>query len=332
MPHPQDLPIREAATWFARMHGPDAPTHEAAFAAWIAESDGHRVAYSQVAEAFSLGKNLPRAAIGQPDYAVIARRPSRRQLVAAAVVALAVIGTVPVIVDRYVSPPAATNQVIAHSDHFATGLGEIRAIRLTDGSTVVLDTGSELNVTMDQGHRDLWLVHGRARFDVAHEQRPFVVHAGTGIVTAHGTLFDVLVEHGHASVRLLLGAIDVAIPGHSDALPVSRHVAPGESVAFDAASGISPIPVEQAAAIAQPTWPSALLEFDRARVADVIAQSNRYAAAKLVAASPNIAERRVSGTFRMGDPDRLAQELAILLDAEVSHQANGDIVIREAAP
>jgi len=326
------LRVREAADWFARMHGPDAAQNEAAFLAWIAESENHRDAYSRVSEAFSLGKNLTRDPSRDPGGAPTRSRSRRGKLVAAALALVIALGGVTLSVERYRLFAPAQRQAISSIERLATGIGEIRTVRLSDGSTIVLDTNSELSTRFGADQRDLWLLRGRARFDVAHERRPFVVHAGGGTVTAHGTLFDVRLGHGAVSVRLLRGAVDVAIPARGNALPMSRKVVPGESVTFDVARGIAAVPPEQSMAIAQPAWPSALLDFDRARVADILAEANRYSSGHQIVASPDIADKRVSGTFRVDDADRLAQHLAVLLDARANRRANGDIVLAEPAP
>src|SRR3546814_15175781 len=75
-----------------------------------------------------------------------------------------------------------------------------------------------------------------ARFDVAHETRPFVVLAGGGSVTARGTIFDVSLDrYERVTVRLLSGAVDVERPrpikGTTGRKAVAR-LEPGETHSF----------------------------------------------------------------------------------------------------
>src|SRR5690242_17972648 len=49
---------QEAATWFARMRGPDADRYREAFDDWLARGALHRSAYNRIAETFSAGKTL----------------------------------------------------------------------------------------------------------------------------------------------------------------------------------------------------------------------------------------------------------------------------------
>src|SRR3546814_792610 len=96
---------------------------------------------------------------------------------------------------------------------YATVLGEQRSVTLKDGSQVILDTASELLVQYGSRERKLTLQRGRADFSVQHDddaQRPFVVHAATGTVTATGTQFQVRVEIGIGTVTLLEGQVRVA--------------------------------------------------------------------------------------------------------------------------
>lgn len=320
--------IREASIWFARMHGPDAPAHEPRFAAWIAGDEAHREAYSRVSEAFSLGKAL------KPGVWSIASRRKRLGGRLATIAAILSAGFCGIIfaVSQNIFFPVRHAPAIVMTNRWSTGIGEIRNLALSDGSNVTLDTQSELVVRFETDRRYLRLIRGRARFDVAHERRAFVVQAGDGTVTAHGTIFDVRVEGPVASVHLLRGAIDVGLPKQNGEAARIRQVRPGEAVAFDARRGITPVKTSQDTMIVQTIWPSSLLEFDNARVGEVVAEANRYSSRQLRVGSPDIAGKRVSGTFRVGDTEQLAGHLASLLGVQISRRPNGDIDMIEVSP
>src|SRR3546814_1715621 len=70
-------------------------------------------------------------------------------------------------------------------------------MRISDWSSDVcssdlwLDANTELHVGYRWWRRNVDVVRGQASFDVAHDaQRPFIVTAGGGIVTARGTRFN----------------------------------------------------------------------------------------------------------------------------------------------
>jgi transmembrane sensor len=78
---------------------------------------------------------------------------------------------------------------------FSTATGQQREIRLADGSTMLLNTGSTATVFYSMRERDIYLARGEASFTVAHDaERPFFVRAGHNHkLQATGTRFDVRV-------------------------------------------------------------------------------------------------------------------------------------------
>src|SRR5690606_33638330 len=97
-------------------------------------------------------------------------------------------------------------------------LGERRTETLPDGTEVVLNTDSALEMRYSKGRRYIEVKQGEAQFEVAHDaSRPFVVSIGEDTVTALGTRFQVRREQGSAIVTLLEGSVEVV---HSD----ERHV------------------------------------------------------------------------------------------------------------
>src|SRR3546814_19383142 len=74
---------------------------------------------------------------------------------------------------------------------YATRLGEIRTVKLPDGSKLTIDTDTLVPVDFGQTPRRLRLEHVRPRFDVAHEASPFCVAAGEADVIARRTVLQV---------------------------------------------------------------------------------------------------------------------------------------------
>jgi len=76
---------------------------------------------------------------------------------------------------------------------FSTALAQQREIRLSDGTTMLLNTASKATVFYSMLERQVYLAHGEASFNVAHDaDRPFLVRAGHNHrLQATGTRFDV---------------------------------------------------------------------------------------------------------------------------------------------
>src|SRR5690606_34920469 len=94
---------------------------------------------------------------------------------------------------------------------YATAVGEQRRIELTDGSVVHLNTRSRLEVAFTDGARDIRLLEGEATFTVEGDPaRPFSVHAGTNIIRAIGTQFNVLRRPSGTTVQVIEGEVRVS--------------------------------------------------------------------------------------------------------------------------
>lgn len=210
-----------------------------------------------------------------------------------------------------------------------TRVGEIRTFALQDGSSVTLDTDSLLAVAFTSHERGLRLIRGRGRFSVAHAAQPFVVRAGGGSVTAHGTVFDVGLTSGdEVHVHLLRGEIDVEMPSmpkSGNTMTQTKRLAPGEQLTFGAMSLQEQLPPAAAAAV-DSNWPENVRDFDNIRLADLVSEANRYATTPLVLSSPDLGDLRISGTFRIRDTRKLADNLAVMLRLNVTATA-GNITL-----
>lgn len=321
---------REAAHWFARMRSPDAEDSRAEFEAWLAEDSRHRAAYNRTSEIFAMGKLL-----AEPDEPVSRVAPTRRRGVLA--VALATVAACAIGIGGWAalqpsgSAPDRRGTVAGATEHrrISTIAGEVRVVRLADGSTVRLGDGTVLDVDIGSGQRSLRLLQGQARFEVAHEQRPFIVFAGGGSVTARGTIFEVLLTRaGKVDVRLLQGVVDVGLPhAPTSPQPPIRKLLAGEGVSFVAQPDVPAMPAAPAGAT---STPSAAREFEAAPVAELVALANHGATRPIRLADASLAGQRVSGRFRVDDTELLARRLGALFSRNVDTSRAGEIVLAPA--
>src|SRR3546814_13438728 len=88
-------------------------------------------------------------------------------------------------------------------DAYATHIGERQLAVLDDGSRVSLDAVTKVKVRMKDEARQVELLEGRAKFDVAKDPlRPFTVAAGDKLVVDVGTSFSVELIDGQVRVIL----------------------------------------------------------------------------------------------------------------------------------
>lgn len=329
---------RDAAIWFARMRGPDADASRPAFETWLATSPQHLGAYNRAAEIWSLGKFLSENPPSNtaPTAAEAPARPTRRMVLtmsASLVVGLLVVGLLVLVNagnplrDRHpdIAGPAPSNHQSSYE--LATMPGERRSVRLSDGSSVSLQPGTRVTVSLNDAGRRLRLERGGARFDVVHEARPFVVAAGSGTVTARGTLFEVALASGRrVSVRLLRGSVDVAMPtlSSSEVRP-ARMIArlmPGDRVAFGNAATPGQLTAPQVSGRFK------TVDLDHVRLGDLLATANQDRPVRIGLEGPGLDGLEVSGTLRVDDPERLAERLGTVMNLRVVRQSPTAIVLQ----
>jgi hypothetical protein len=111
-----------------------------------------------------------------------------------------------------------TEKLFAVSRHEVNNSGKDRAIRLQDGSMIVLSDGSEVDFLEPFTHKREIALKGKAYFRVAKDQsRPFSVVSGEITTTALGTEFLVtaFANESRISVRLYEGKVLIQPIGNS---------------------------------------------------------------------------------------------------------------------
>lgn len=284
----------QALDWLVELHsGRVEAGRRREFIQWRAQSPEHE---SAARSAEALWGALPATRVARRHRLL---RPRRLAVVAAAacVAALAVAAALP-------TPVAGI-----YAD-YATRTGERRLVELADGSRVWLNSASALSVDFSASRRSLRLYGGEALFEVAKDaQRPFVVHAGDGEVTAVGTRFDVDSRGPDVQVAVTEGVVRVEAGGK----PAVR-LAAGERLAYQAAPGpVQPLDLDSASA-----WQRGKLIFNQRPLGEVLAELERYLPGRILLTDEALRRHKVSGVFDLDDPDALLQTLQRLQPVRVT--------------
>jgi transmembrane sensor len=312
MAEPSRHIAEQAAAYFARCRSETAAQRQER-EAWLAADERHRREYEEVQRVWDHAANLHddvnlQAHLAEKLASVQrSHRLRSRLLLAAAVVVVALCGTY--LGWLYLVPSTAVN--------YATALGERRTEVLADGTHVVLNTDSALQVQYTRSRREVELRRGEAQFEVTHDaERPFVVNTGEGTVTALGTRFQVRRDKDAATVTLLEGKVEVA---HGEQRTVLR---PNEQAHLSDAAGIrvSTIDPKQVNG-----WLDGWLFFRNTPLSQVVAEANRYSAKKLRLGDNRLAGLRFSGSFRTGSSTEIAKAAAQILPVRADEQG-ADIV------
>lgn len=226
----------------------------------------------------------------------------------------------------------------------ATAVGQRLITTLTDGSVVQLNTNTILETHFSKRRRDIWLKKGEASFKVAHNaDRPFYVHAGTTVVRAVGTAFNVRL-HDSRDVEVIVteGVVEVSPQGDAAtaggpgvASPRSgpmlrRDLTAGER--FDASS-VTPVKRVTPTTVSDTlAWHEGAIIFDGVPLARAIAELNRYTDTRLVVADTDIDDLKVGGRFRTGDIDGFLEALTKAFPVTIRRTSDHLVYIQARAP
>jgi transmembrane sensor len=190
---------------------------------------------------------------------------------------------------------------------FSTGIGEQQTYTLADGSIVVLNTGSRLQTHFGKSVRSVELIQGEALFTVAHDaHRPFIVTAGSAVIRAVGTQFNVRERMGLTDVAVVEGSVQVTSATN---LPESLSTSPttplhaGESarVEHDHVSKRGSAGVSDALA-----WRDRRLVFHSTSLAEVAEEFNLYNKQRILIEGAAVRDKQVSGIFDVDRPQSIA--------------------------
>ncbi|KEQ51818.1 FecR family protein [Sphingobium chlorophenolicum] len=304
-----------AGEWLNQLQGGADLSSDPRFQKWINADPRHRAAFEEAKKDWQLSQLLGGREIGRNRNLSLAPFWMRRNthLAAASLGVAAIVGVGAFGLMRVGGPLELTAS--AQAAVYETGIGEIRTVRLTDGSIIVLDTGSRIEVQFTSSARKVEIARGRAHFDVAPDaQRPFRVVAPTGELVAGGTQFDVSLISTPALVTALKGIVELGsafAPNEPKQLPAGSSLAKGEA-------SVRPAPTSAG------LWVKGMLAADAIRLEEAVASMNRYNRVQIRLSDPSLAQLRISGAFRFRDPKGFVETVSKSLG--LTHQQSGEII------
>jgi transmembrane sensor len=337
------MTITEAASYWLVKHDSESllPDERRAFEAWLAADPAHAQAYERTQSMWSNFEEdadptelraLRTAALG---LAPAARRwPRIAAVTSICVLAASLAFTLNFARDS--KRDALTNSsATAATEQYSTARNERSTVTLSDGTVVTLNLGTTLDVAFTEAGRFVRITRGQAFFEVAkNPHRPFVVAAADRRVTALGTQFDVRLDPDRIEVVLLEGkvAVDHTSPSLLERLNFrNSHVVlkPGERLV--AALG-EPVSVTATNAQRATSWRQGWVVFENETVGNAVAELNRYADRPLTVPEESVRALRLSGVFRVGQPDRFAAIIQELLPIRAVDGPHGQTLLIRTEP
>lgn len=317
-----------SANWLARRDRGFSAAEQDEFLQWLREDPRHRACFAQQSSAW---QELDALTQWRPEHSTrpnpdllarpaVARRRWHLPLAftaAAAVLAAGWFALQP--------RPAPAPRVLASQ---ASALRDYDQKILEDGSVIDLNRGGSVEVRYTATERRVWLTQGEAHFTVAkNPARPFIVRAGKVDVRAVGTAFNIRLDPAAVEVLVTEGRVQVTPPVDGGSIPVLEA---GQRVLLPAAGRAEVHTVSADEMSRLMAWQPRQLEFDSARLADVVAAFNRHNHVQLEIGDPAIADMAIGASFRSNNVEGFVR----LLESgfEIASERTGDrIVLRRPA-
>lgn len=189
---------------------------------------------------------------------------------------------------------------------FATLRGQQLTAALPDGSTLRLDTATELEVVIDGHTREIRMAQGQAFFDIKPDRaRPLRLTTGRWHITVLGTRFSVrhtqsglnaggmtvVVDDGRVRVEPMASRGDPGTMEESQSVELSA----GQRLVVDPRARLAGVVVDADAG--SDAWRDSRIVLNDALLGDALAEFERYADTNLVIRDSRVAQLRLNGSF-----------------------------------
>ncbi|EJL24049.1 Fe2+-dicitrate sensor, membrane component [Caulobacter sp. AP07] len=213
-------------------------------------------------------------------------------------------------------------------DRVVTGVGERRTLALPDGSSVELNTDTEVFWRFDRTRRRLWLARGEAALTIAQDHlRPFELFTAQGLARLAAGQFnarlrpaglDLIVLAGQAAVETASGRAEAQVVGPADARRVLEITA----------RRIDVVDTPEAQVQSVQAWRRGEIVFEGQALSAAVEEYNRYLTRKLVIGDDRAGRLRLGGRFLTGDPDSFLDALRTTFGLRIIDDGSSRILLK----
>ncbi|MGO3860546.1 MAG: FecR family protein [Halomonas sp.] len=308
-PSLDDNTVDEAIGWYLRLKDSSATPHDRqAFETWLSRDPCHQLAYQEAEQLWQeIGAPARLYALQKATQTVLKRRFKQPRHWGWALAATCLLGVL--LSFELWREPAHLDHLIADT---TTAPGQSQHLQLADGSSLLLDGNSALDIDLTEMQRRLTLRRGRLWIDAAKDpQRPLIITAGEASVRVIGTHFSVMRSGDRVTVTVSEGQVAV-----SDNLDHQAMLVGGQQIALqDGALG----PVSTVAIPLTRAWKEGRIIFDDAEISEVVAQLERMLPGRVLIDKQAFSELRLSGSFHANQPAALIETLTDVFGITVHH-------------
>lgn len=332
----QDQRYDEASVWIAKLDEDLSEADQKALQEWMAADQKNQAVLLEMAKLWDKMAVLSRLSDLFPEPVTHPASLPRFALATAASILIAALAGVWALIS--INPgnaPAARQAVVTTvtDSIYETAIGEQSTVNLPDGTQVVLNTNSLIEVHYTDQYRLLRLKRGEIHVVVAQDKaRTLSVIVGENIVQAVGTAFSLeITSDQRIELVVTEGKVLVGVhqSPHSGIAEVTPAVLAPSSVTVVAGEQLILGPPEEEITEVSPeeievklSWRQGNLIFRGESLEEAMTEIGRYTTVEFVILDDDLKTVRIAGLFRAGDVDGL---LATLRENfNISYQWTGD--------
>ena len=297
--------IGEAADWLVRLgQGNLCATEQLDFERWRNRSPAHAAAWQRAESVMQTFGAVPQSLRGAALHGL--EKNDRRRALGRLAVLLA---AAPAAWMLYRELPWQN-----WSADIRTATGEQKHMTLADGTELVLNTASAVNLVFSASERRLRLLAGEIMVttgkDPSPHYRPFIVETAQGTVRALGTRFTMRQEPQQTQVAVLADAVEIK-PLHDHR---TTRLTAGQSAVFGSDGLAGEV---RAADPAAALWERGLFLAQNLPLPVLLREMGRYRSG-ILRCHPQLATLRVSGAFSVMDSDATLRLLERTLPVHIN--------------
>lgn len=297
--------LEEASAWLITIESDADAKTTRQFEQWLAESPEHYQAWQRV---LSFSQNLDSLPASLAKE-TLSRTQHRRRDVLRSMVFLGVVG--------------GTSYWYAKRNRWLSDLhtsyGEQRQETLSDGTQLLLNSATAVNVDTARRHLDLQQGELQWRSSAITWHKPWKIITPHAVITPLGTVFDVRLDQVSTTVRVLQDRVHVAL---SDGQ--TKTLSAGQAIRVDnnTITALTTAEIQR-----QNAWKQGMLVANNMPLSTFIGEFSRYRRRR-IEVDEHISDLRISGSFPINQPKTVLNLLSTTYGVRIERGLFMDTITR----
>ncbi|MCB2428053.1 FecR domain-containing protein [Methylophaga pinxianii] len=308
--------LAEASQWHVELTGESTSQKTQAWQNWLSTQPENQWAWQQLEKLQQQLKQLPgELAFNSLKPDTEAQPANARRNLLKSIAGIGVISSSSWLAWQY--SPAR----LMLADHH-TITGEIREVQLSDGSIVMLNSASAINVDFSPVERRINLQQGEIMISTSpnHDIRPFVVQTRQGLLKPLGTRFSVQQQKDRTILSVFEHQVKVSLPDKQQTTCTA-----GNQLIFTQTTFASLEPLVEGA----DGWVQQKLIINDMPLDKFLDQLARYRPG-VMRAEPELSKFHISGTFDLTDTDQALLAVSRLFPVSITFRSRYWVIVRPA--